>query len=75
MDKELIKEAVKEVFKEEREKFGVPPEQHYQDHEFIVGVRDGTEVIKKTSLRVATGSAIAFFGWALWNAIKEKIWM
>lgn len=47
-DKEIIKEAIRELLEEENKSFFVERESHYQDHLFIKDMRDWCEGIKST---------------------------
>lgn len=52
-DKEIIKQAVKEAFKEEMKQFYVDREIHYQHHQFIADWIEWTKQCKSTVLKTA----------------------
>jgi len=63
MDKELIKSAVKEAFKEELQQFYIDRETHYQHHQFLAEWIDWTKQCKSILLKtVLTFFAAAALG-------------
>ena len=62
MEREAIKEAVREAFKEELSAFYIDRETHYKQHEWLKGVMSYCEqcksVILKTLITIIVGGAI-----------------
>jgi hypothetical protein len=62
MEKELIKQAVKEAFKEELQQFYIDRETHYQHHQFIAdwieSVKQCKSVVLKTIYTIIVVGAL-----------------
>lgn len=51
MEFDQIKAAVKEVMDERMKEFYIDRETHYQDHQFLKGLREWTASIRSTTIR------------------------
>lgn len=73
MTNEEIKCAVREAIKDEMNVFYVEREQHYQDHEFLKGLREFRDSIKSTSLKtilslvITALAGLLVFGFIMWG--------
>lgn len=54
-----IKEAVKEVLEERLHAFYVERETHYQDHQFVRGLRLWVDGVKSTTVKTFVGIIVA----------------
>lgn len=61
-DKEAIKEAMRDVMREEMKAFYIDREEHYQHHQFIKGLKSGVDscqsIIGKVTLTGIIGGVI-----------------
>ncbi len=48
-------------------------EEWRRNHEFVAGLREGAEIMRKTGWRVAATSALTFLAVSVWLAIKEYV--
>jgi len=48
-------------------------ETYRKNHEFISAIRSGKSWGEKIGVGVIVSSTLTFFGWAIWQAIKEAI--
>ena len=55
MELDQIKAAVKEVMDDRMKEFYIDRETHYQDHQFLKGLREWTDGIKSTTWRTVIG--------------------
>lgn len=73
MEKEELKDAIKEVLHAEIKPFYIEREMHYQDHQFIKEVREFIGSIKSTTSRTVVGIVVTaliglvVLGFILWS--------
>lgn len=55
MEIDQIKAAIKEIMDERMKEFYIDRETHYQDHQFLKGLREWMGNIKSTTIRTCVG--------------------
>ena len=68
-----IKAAVSEAMDEKLGELYIDREQHFMDHEFVKGVRQGTGTVRKASLTAIGIGIVAFSAWAFGAWILELV--
>lgn len=77
MEREALKDAVREAIKEELGPLFIEREQHYLDHKFISSVRTFNDKVKGQACKTVTNGILATLGillvWGLYH-VAEIVW-
>lgn len=68
-----MKEALQEIFNEEKELYWIPPKDHHEHHRVLGNWLWAVNLMKRSALIAFVGGLVTGFGFIVWLGIKAVL--